>query len=38
MWMLPRDQWGEYANRGVVMPLDLQREIERFSGVESEPF
>lgn len=30
MWMVPRDQWGEYENRGVVMPLDLQRELARF--------
>jgi catechol-2,3-dioxygenase len=32
MWMVPRDQWGEYEQRGVVMPLDLKREIERFGG------
>jgi catechol-2,3-dioxygenase len=30
MWLVPRDQWGEYENRGVVMPLDLQRELARF--------
>jgi catechol-2,3-dioxygenase len=30
MWMVPRDQWGEYENRGVVLPLDLQRELARF--------
>ncbi len=30
MWMVPRDQWGEYERRGVVMPLDLKREVERF--------
>ena len=32
MWMVPRDQWGEYEQRGGVMPLDLKREIERFGG------
>lgn len=32
MWMVPRDEWGEYENRGVVMPLDLQRELARFGG------
>jgi len=32
MWMVPRDQWGEYKNRGVVMPLDLQKEMARFGG------
>jgi len=30
MWMVPRDQWGEYERRGVVMPLDIRREVERF--------
>ena len=30
MWMVPRDQWGPYAQRGVVMPLDIQKELERF--------
>ena len=30
MWLVPRDQWGEYERRGVVMPLDIQRELERF--------
>jgi catechol-2,3-dioxygenase len=32
MWMLPRDAWGEYENRGVVMPLDLDAEIARWGG------
>jgi catechol-2,3-dioxygenase len=30
MWMVPRDQWGEFENRGVVMPLDMQKELARF--------
>lgn len=30
MWMVPRDQWGEFENRGVVLPLDLRKEIERY--------
>ncbi len=30
MWMLPRDSWGEYEDRGVVMPLDLEAEIARW--------
>jgi catechol-2,3-dioxygenase len=30
MWLVPRDQWGEYETRGVTMPLDIQREIARF--------
>jgi len=30
MWRVPRDEWGEYDKRGVVLPLDLQKELERF--------
>ncbi len=30
MWMVPRDQWGEYERRAVMMPLDLERELARF--------
>lgn len=30
MWLVPREQWGEYENSAVVRPLDLQRELERF--------
>jgi len=30
MWLVPRDQWGEYERQGVTMPLDLQREVARF--------
>ena len=30
MWLVPRDQWGEYERRGVVMLLDLNRELARF--------
>ncbi len=32
MWMVPREEWGEYEQRGVVMPLDIQREVARFGG------
>jgi catechol-2,3-dioxygenase len=31
MWMLPRDDWGEYEDKGVVMPLDLEAEIARWA-------
>lgn len=31
MWLLPREAWGEYEDRGVVMPLDLDEEIARWS-------
>ena len=30
MWMVPREDWGEFERRGVVMPLDMQKEVERF--------
>ena len=30
MWLVPREQWGEYDRRAVVQPLDMQREIARF--------
>ena len=30
MWMLPREAWGEYEDQGVVMPLDLEAEVERW--------
>lgn len=32
-WMLPRDAWGDYADKGVVERLDLAAELERWSGV-----
>lgn len=30
MWLVPREQWGEYERSAVVQPLSLQRELERF--------
>jgi catechol-2,3-dioxygenase len=30
MWMVPRDQWGEYENEAPVRPLDLESELARF--------
>ncbi len=30
MYMVPRPAWGEYEHQGVVQPLDLPAEIERF--------
>ena len=30
MWLLPREAWGEYEDRGVVMALDLDAEIARW--------
>lgn len=30
MFLLPRESWGPWANRGVVLPLDLDAELERW--------
>ena len=30
MWMVPRDEWGEFDRRATVAPLDLERELARF--------
>jgi catechol-2,3-dioxygenase len=32
MWRVPREAWGDHAQRAVTMPLDLARELERFGG------
>ena len=36
MWMVPREQWGEYERRAIVAPLDLRRELARY-GRQSGP-
>ena len=30
MWAVPREFWGEEEHRGVIRPLDLERELARF--------
>lgn len=30
MWLVPREQWGEYENEAVTKPLDLGLELARF--------
>lgn len=30
MWLVPREEWGEFENRGVVMPLNMEKEVARF--------
>jgi hypothetical protein len=35
MWMLPREDWGEYADASVVEHLDLAAELARWSGVRT---
>jgi catechol-2,3-dioxygenase len=32
MWRVPREAWGEYEKRGVVLPLDIEAEVARFGG------
>ena len=32
MWRVPREEWGEYETRGVVLPLDIEAEVARFGG------
>lgn len=33
MWLVPREAWGEYETQAVVERLDLNAEVERWSGV-----
>jgi len=35
MWMLAREAWGAYADKGVVERLDLTAEVARSSGVRT---
>jgi catechol-2,3-dioxygenase len=30
MWMVPREQWGEYDRRAVVQPLRLEQDLAKF--------
>ncbi len=30
MWMVPREQWGQYDRRAVVEPLNMQSEVQRY--------
>ncbi len=30
MWMVPREQWGEYESQAPTKPLDLEAELQRF--------
>ena len=35
MWMLPRDQWDAYENAAPIKPLDLDAELDRWTGVST---
>ncbi|MDP8959249.1 MAG: VOC family protein [Actinomycetota bacterium] len=30
MWMIPREEWGVFEHRATVMPLEWERELDRF--------
>jgi len=32
MWLVPREAWGEWEDQADTLPLDLEREIARWSG------
>jgi catechol-2,3-dioxygenase len=29
MWMVPREEWGEYDRRGIIAPLNMAQEVAR---------
>jgi catechol-2,3-dioxygenase len=31
MWMVPRAEWGRFENEAPILPLDLDREVKRWS-------
>ena len=35
MWRVPREAWGEYEKRGVVLPLDIDAEVARFGAARA---
>ena len=35
MWMLPREEWGDYEQAAVVERLDLAAEVKRWSGIRT---
>jgi hypothetical protein len=32
MWMMPREEWGEFDRRGIIAPLNMAREVEQHGG------
>jgi catechol-2,3-dioxygenase len=30
MWQVPREAWGDYADQATIMPLNLDREVQRW--------
>ncbi len=35
MWMLPRDEWGDFANSATTEQLDLAAEVQRWTGIST---
>src|SRR6187402_3573391 len=35
MWQVPREAWGDYEKRGVVLPLDIDAEVARFGAARA---
>jgi len=35
MWLVPREEWGEYESRAIVQPLDLERELRRYGRADA---
>jgi catechol-2,3-dioxygenase len=35
MWRVPREAWGEYEQRGAIMPLDMEAELRRYGADQS---
>ena len=35
MWRVPREAWGEYEKKGVVLPLDIDAEVARFGAAKA---
>lgn len=35
MWMLPKANWGEYADTAPIEPLDIEEEVRRWAGVRT---
>jgi len=38
MWMVPREEWGAFDRQAPVLPLDLERELERYGRAARDPF
>ncbi|HXG25879.1 MAG TPA: VOC family protein [Candidatus Binatia bacterium] len=37
MWRVPREAWGEFAERAAILPLDLDAEVRRWGAASGAP-